>query len=372
MEEKSQKRINLVQKSYICPKLIIPSEVEQKIRFICQKIWDVEWSGTLFFTYKGSFENNDLEIICKDIYVMDIGTATYTEFDMSPEVISYMTGHEELLDCQIGLIHSHGRLNTFFSGTDTETLREEGTDRNNFVSLIVNNAGTYTAAITRKINSRHIKESVSYEFFGEGVKSNTAEYTNNEEEIEWFYMKIVKEEGGYSFSEIDSRLTEIKSKKNRAALANSTNSTSIITPPKIIPDLNKPVQGTLFDDTLPNNLPFNRNIVKSLVKQLVTCSIILPNESKIDVNKWASNGAALFEGRFGKGEAGLERFREWAECYLEFLTWTVDDPALKASGCDRSEIQAIYSEALIDALNELPKNKYINIYIEELEKYLIQ
>ena len=36
---------------------------------------------------------------------MDLGTQAYTEFDMNPDVIAYMTAHSELLDCQMGLIH---------------------------------------------------------------------------------------------------------------------------------------------------------------------------------------------------------------------------------------------------------------------------
>lgn len=85
--------------------LTIPQNVEEKIRFLCNKIHDIEWSGILFFDYKGSFETNDLEIICKDIYLMDVGISTYTEFDMNPDVISYMAQNQELLDCQSGLIH---------------------------------------------------------------------------------------------------------------------------------------------------------------------------------------------------------------------------------------------------------------------------
>ena len=50
-------------------------------------------------------EEENLVITCKDIYVMDIGTSAYTEFDMSPDVISYMTDNTDLLDCQMGLIH---------------------------------------------------------------------------------------------------------------------------------------------------------------------------------------------------------------------------------------------------------------------------
>ena len=86
-------------------KIIIPIEVENKIRYLCNRISEVEWSGTLFYTYSGSYENKDLEIKCVDILLMDIGSAGYTEFDMSPEVISYMTEHPELMDCQVGLIH---------------------------------------------------------------------------------------------------------------------------------------------------------------------------------------------------------------------------------------------------------------------------
>lgn len=106
MEELMKKEITLIKNSYYNNlKLIIPNEVEKKIRFTCQQIWDFEWSGTLFFNYSGSFENNDLVITCVDFYVMDIGSTTYTEFDMNPDVISYMTEHPELLNCQIGLIH---------------------------------------------------------------------------------------------------------------------------------------------------------------------------------------------------------------------------------------------------------------------------
>ena len=59
---------------------------------------------------------------------------------------------------------------TFISGTDLSTLQEEGSDMNNFLSLIVNNAGQYTAAITRKVKHiPHVTETLEYEFFGDGT-----------------------------------------------------------------------------------------------------------------------------------------------------------------------------------------------------------
>lgn len=144
-----QKDLSLIKSSDVYT-LKITSELEQKIRLACASCENQEWSGVLFYTYAGSFENNDLVLTCVDMYVLDIGTATYTEWEMSPEVIAYMTEYD-LLDCQLGIIHSHNSFNTFFSDTDKETLSTEGFKRNNLLSLIVNNAGEYSAVITKSV-----------------------------------------------------------------------------------------------------------------------------------------------------------------------------------------------------------------------------
>lgn len=401
MEETKQltKVISLVQKSGTYNyKLIIPAEVERKIRFACQKVWSTEWSGTLFFTHEGSFENNDLVIRCVDIYIMDIGTQAYTEFDMNPDVIAYMCENPELLDCQLGLIHSHCTFSTFFSGTDTATLKEEGRDRNNFVSLIVNNAGTYTAAITRRIKSKQVKESVSYEFFGDGEKHDTKEYVSSADEIEWFYLKIEKEGENYSFPDMAARLEEIKQAKAEKAKQAQTpvylsgykpviaNSYGIKAGPAnlVKKEANKSevVQPTLFDNA--NDLPFDDNYslpygqvtfdkvtLKSLVLQLITGSIIISNDSKIDISKWAKSMPALYEKRFGKGEEGMKNFKMWADTYAEYLTWYTTDEKLEELGFDETEICAICAHDMIEELTKLPENDYIKGYIDALQKYLI-
>lgn len=404
MEEVKQptKVISLVQKSGTYNyKLIIPAEVERKIRFTCQKVWNTEWSGTLFFTHEGSFENNDLVIRCVDIYIMDIGTQAYTEFDMNPDVISYMCENPELLDCQMGLIHSHNNMSTFFSGTDTATLKEEGRDRNNFVSLIVNNAGTYTAAITRRVKSKQVKESVSYEFFGDGEKQDTKEYVSDADEIEWFYLKIEKEGENYSFPDMAARLEEIKQAKAEKAekakkaqtptyqgdykpvIANSYGTKA--GPANLVKkEANKPkvVQPTLFDDAddLPfeegydipcGQVSFDKVTLKSLVLQLITGSIIISNDSKIDISKWAKSMPTLYEKRFGKGKVGMNNFKIWAETYAEYLTWYITDEKLEELGFDNTEICATCAHDMIEELTKLPENDYIKGYIDALQKYLI-
>lgn len=401
MEETKQstKAISLVQKSGTYNyKLIIPAEVERKIRFACQKVWSTEWSGTLFFTHEGSFENNDLVIRCVDIYIMDIGTQAYTEFDMNPDVIAYMCENPELLDCQMGLIHSHNNMSTFFSGTDTATLKEEGRDRNNFVSLIVNNAGSYTAAITRRIKSKQVKESVSYEFFGDGEKHDTKEYVSDADEIEWFYLKIEKEDENYSFPDMAARLEEIKQAKAekvkkaqtpvyqgsyKPVIANSYGTKA--DPANLVKkETKRPkvVQTSLFDDVddLPfevgydipyGQVTFDKVTLKSLVLQLITGSIIISNDSKIDITKWAKSMPALYEKRFGKGKEGMKNFKIWADTYAEYLTWYVTDEKLEELGFDETEICAICAHDMIEELTKLPENDYIKGYIDALQKYLI-
>lgn len=401
MEETKQSTrvISLVQKSGTYNyKLIIPAEVERKIRFTCQKVWNTEWSGTLFFTHEGSFENNDLVIRCTDIYIMDIGTQAYTEFDMNPDVISYMCENPELLDCQMGLIHSHNNMSTFFSGTDQQTLKEEGRDRNNFVSLIVNNAGSYTAAITRRAKSKQVKESVSYEFFGDGEKHDTKEYISSADEIEWFYLKIEKEGENYSFPNMAARLEEIKqAKEERAKKAQTpvyqggykpviTNSYGTkVGPANLVKkgaDEVGATQPTLFDnaDDLPfddnyslpyGQVTFNKVTLKSLVLQLITGSIIISNDSKIDISKWAKSMPVLYEKRFGKGKEGMKNFKMWADTYAEYLTWYVTDEKLEELGFDETEICAICAHDMIEELTKLPENDYIKGYIDALQKYLI-
>lgn len=109
MEETTIQKKNLLplEKQKCTFKLIIPMEVESKIRFLCRNIPNTEWSGVLFYKVEGSFEDKSLVITCVDIFQMDEGNATYTEFNMSPEVCTYICNHPKLTQSGIyqGLIH---------------------------------------------------------------------------------------------------------------------------------------------------------------------------------------------------------------------------------------------------------------------------
>lgn len=388
--EKKQIALLKRQDSY---KITIPEEVESKIRFVCQKIWKDEWSGTLFYKPEGSFEDGTLNIRCVDIYIMDIGYAAYTEFDMSPDVISYMTENPELLDCQMGLIHSHNQMATFFSGTDVSTLKEEGFDRNHFVSLIVNNEGTYTAAITRRVNTTEtVTSEYTYNTFNDESVKGVENYTTNDEYLEYFPLNIIFEKNNNYTESLNERLLELKKAKEnrikgRNIFTNSKGYTSYAGIPTksfektLEEDIKKPSSNSKelefeFEDVTDGYIPygkitFNKKIIKSLVLQLVTGSIILPNESKIDINKWAQGMVPLYENRFGKGVEGFKLFKAWAEPYVEFICCFSEDDELIQQGLTDDELSAICAYDIIRELERLPQNEYIKAYIKCLGHYII-
>lgn len=107
----------------------------------------------------------------------------------------------------------------FFSGTDTNTLREEGSDLPNFVSLIVNNDGNYVAGITRRV-TYHEKHQITkfgkYPFYNRGEKTiDNGEVTEKDETstvVEWFPLVIEKHSVGGDI--LMERFNQIREKKN--------------------------------------------------------------------------------------------------------------------------------------------------------------
>lgn len=364
-------KIPHLKKSTDTYRLVIPIEVERKIRHLCTRIPDVEWSGTLFYTYTGTFEDGTLEIKCVDIFPMDIGSRTYTEFDMSPDVIAYMTDRPELLDCQIGLAHSHNSMATFFSGTDTNTLAQEGNDRNHFVSLIVNNEGAYTAAITRKlIIKNEINSNYTYNTFGDEERSGTHKYTEETVSIVYNMLDIVKEGNeAYSFQDIDDRLDAIRKAKKDDYFKNSFPPSVPYTPSKD-PFDRFPRQGTLFDedrfiyngtaDKTEEDIVIDDAVVKTTVLQLITGSIAIADSSRIDPTKWSGQMVPLFDKRF-KGDIHL--FSLWIETLSEFILTSFIPK--KYENCEDAYVSTL-STSVCEVLEKLPKNKYIDTIKEIL------
>lgn len=401
MEENKEKKLELVHQQSIY-KMVIPQEVEKKIRLLCREIHNVEWSGVLFYKVSGSFVDKSLTITCVDLFQMDEGTGGYTEYDMSPDVMGYMTDHPELLDVGVyqGLIHSHNNMATFFSGTDTATLQSEGNDMNHFVSLIVNNAGKYTAGVTRKVKLKQtVNEEFAYSTWEDERVFDNRTFTVEKEHIQWFNLDIEIEGVNNDFeTEILERIKAIRAAKSSKRGIENVRSpyydggykkedygkypigsygspkgyTVPAGPANTAPVREEVKQPTLFDSTSEElmidyeKFKLSDEIVDWVVKQTITCSVIIPNSSNIDVEKWARSMDSLYKKRF----ADKKEFEAFAVNFVDFVVNYTEDPEA-AAFLDATEMAAVLAYNVREKLSILPKNEWLDAWMELYDDYIL-
>lgn len=375
---------NILKKQDNTYRLIITPELEEKIRFLCARFPNNEYSGVLFYDYTGRFEDNSLVLTAKDFCLMDYGSATYTEFNKSAEICNYMIEHD-LLECQQGLMHSHDQMSTFFSGTDLGTLQEEGSDMNNFLSLIVNNAGQYTAAITRKVKHiPHVTEVLEYEFFGEEtINIGNDEYDAIESyEIEYFFLNIEKPTVNIGYTDLFNRIEEISKDKTKITNISREPRANFIVEPTLkatplyketnIPfsKANTAVQaGVDTDESIDyNKYKFNETDLNNIVKQLLIGSPIFTPK---DLNEWVQKMPTVFSKRFGEGQKGLENYRAFIGYFVEFLVTEAFDDNLAEEGYLEDSQMAICAYGVLQKLHTFKTNSFIEVIEDEVERFII-
>lgn len=283
-------------------------------------------------------------------------------------------------------------MTTFFSGTDTNTLLAEGSDMNHFVSLIVNNAGKYTAGITRRAKIKQtVNEEFSYPTWGDERVRGNRTFTVEKECVQWFNLDIEIEGASNDFEEeMLARIKEIRAAK----AAKSYSKTAASQFPKVggypigdygMPRVNtvneikagpanmiekkEPVQPSLFPDEVLidyEHLHVSSEIVDWVVKQTITCSLIIPHDSNIDVEKWAKSMDSLYNKRF---DSEYE-FEAFASNFVDYLVNYTEDPEA-AAYLDETEMGAILAYQVREKLSKLPKNKWLNIWMKIYDDYIL-
>lgn len=403
MEIKEKKSLLEMTKKSSTYKMIITEELEKKFQYYLNRFPSTEFSGTLFYKTTGSFVNNDLVITAIDFLLQDIGSSTYTEFEQSPDVVSYMVEHPELLEEGVyqGLVHSHNSMPSFFSGTDIATLREEGSDRTHFLSLIVNCCKTnpkYEAAITRIIEEEMVATgSVKFKTFNEKEDSNPITYKFTRKRLEYYMLDITKPVIIDGFAELSARITEVYKQKSEKSKANTYKSPALgefyignYTQPEpryFNPQNNfqktnvgKANIASAYIPKVSTELPFeeeikaipygvikaNADIVDDLVSQILTGDINYVRDKDTSLNDLAIACDTLFSDRFDS----IKLFKVWAEQFVEFLVYYTEDPSLDMVEDD--EIAAILAYDIHERLTNITtKNDYINCFMNILNKYII-
>ena len=405
--ETKPKLLELTRKS-TSYKLTVTPELERKIRYFLDKFPSTEYSGTLFYTVSGSFGAGDLTITAFDFLLQDIGASGYTEFNQSPDVIGYMVDHPELLgeDVYQGLMHSHHTMGAFFSGTDLSTLREEGSDRVHFVSLIVDTEGTYKAAITRVVSEEMTATGyVKYPTYnGKESIGQPVSYSFTRKKLEYFMLDVERPVIADSFKELADRILEVRKQKEEAkrkaapvyggdrqgGSGYDKHSPGVYghavrqwedarpgTPenkPYVPPTGTPSVQGELpfeqetQEEVMPpyGEVKVDPVVIEGIARQLVTGDVSYGVHGNETLEELAKAGEESYARRFEDDSL----FHAWAEGYVEFLVYYAEDPALERYEDD--VLAALVAYDLVEKLNKLAnRGKYINQFIEMIERYII-
>lgn len=146
--------------------------------YLCSKVADKEWSGILFYESVGDIlDIENFLVIGKEIFLKDIGTATYTEFSYGVDEISFVMDKPGLETADWGKIHSHAVMNTFHSTTDMDDLWQNTETNNYYLSFIVNNRGDVEVKIGWR-GKNILKQHNEYQ-----IRNNNGEWVTKVEEV---------------------------------------------------------------------------------------------------------------------------------------------------------------------------------------------
>lgn len=289
---------------------------------------------------------------------------------------------------------------TFFSGTDNNALIQEGNSMNNFVSLIVNNVGTYTAAITKKVVA-HKKEHIttesteSYQFFNKGTveeRNNTSEKTEEYDEtfIEKIKLIVIRPQITFQDSTI-SRFNEVGSKKTQAVskIWTASQNTFKNDYPNLfkaselnslqeeetddLPEFEEDLSSYEDLESIVNSISWDTNTLNLWIKQLLVGTPFVNNEV-INVSKLIEAVITSYERRYpSKQEESLETFKDFETTWIDWFIYNLDadfiekEPILQ--NCDMDMLAAIVAYKLNSMISTGRNNVYIRIICDLLNKY---
>jgi hypothetical protein len=140
-------------------KLIISKNLSQKVNYLHSVHGKVEWSGALLFSVEEGDITNPSKLILKaqDLYLMDVGSSAYTEYEMGTEITKlyakfpqadqFICAEKGIFPWKVGQIHTHHNMGAFFSPTDEKELRTNAPNHSYYLSLIVDWKCEYKARI---------------------------------------------------------------------------------------------------------------------------------------------------------------------------------------------------------------------------------
>ena len=197
-------------------KIIITDNLKKQIDYYHKQIGNTEWSGILFFDHTGGniHKLKDLEFTATNVYLMDVGSATFTNFENGGEVAKAFDAINDTdLHSLRGFIHSHHNMAAYFSGTDVQELVDNAPNYGFYISLVVNMSDKYVCKIIFPTTSETIREHHIRDANGElkKVRTRSTETTMLDGDLEIVFENVDTVEDW-----VANRIKQIADKKAEA------------------------------------------------------------------------------------------------------------------------------------------------------------
>lgn len=359
--------VNITDKVNI-PILKLSNKFLAQISYYHHKIGSVEWSGPLIYSRTGCDDvldlfidgkNKSMELTAEEVLLADIGTSSYTAYELNdPEIMGKIMDYQ-LDGKHLGHIHTHHNMATFFSGVDNEELQENTPNHKMYLSLIVNykDGGEYRARLCVKASESKTLAEIfkNVTVFSKKKPVELSDLFIQNEVIYYIDLDIKYELDEQSFDRYDRLI------KNKTV--NSSPNNIYIGRNHYLNDTysignswqrGNPYQPELFDDAQDafnlNDSPFmetddkpplriDRPCLIDYIYRVITCDIDIPSE-EISLNKF--NELLANVEKYKPEELAVVRnnIKDMSEYIIE-LVWQVDTMTV----IDDEEVQEIIQEA---------------------------
>lgn len=326
------------------PTAVISPTAQKKINYLCARFPNLEWSGIMFYTVTDCIVN----II--DFIPLNLGTSSFTEFSDNPDVLSFRIEHD-LLQSGVyeGLIHSHNTMASFFSGTDSATMKEQSEAYDYYISLIVNNAGQYVAKC-----STHADVSVSDSMFGISETKKKTIITDLNLEYNFLNDEKCNDDDFIKACDKIQKIADEEARKAAEARRIPGISANNYNPKAFEFDFD------FFNDYRYNHRAFKEerpkeraNAVKSLTIDILLRILFLS----------AENGGYSKQ-RLHQLSKNLTKMGVGDYCISNMYN-TLIDLAIDTFECSEEDLIELYV-----AIDKLPKTKLVKLFLEELSEYV--
>lgn len=273
-------------------------------------------------------------------------------------------------------------MKAFFSGQDSEMLKQEGLARNHFLSLVVNNKGEYVAKVTIKETYKHIIQTVLeyHTYNNDSVSVNIPEKEEESQIISTYDLNIVNdfqfkcddyEELMEIIAECDERKKERKEKENKIVKSQNKFCENLFTesfPFKSFKSLSqkKEKDSPVFEEEVPTIISLTDRQVLQYIYQMFNLNLTYP-DFNINLDK---STITYTENKLARRFKDMSEYTNAMHTVVDYLIDNDIIGYLETFGPTEEDTLTFALVQILEKLEDLIKENPKNVYLQEIYNYL--